>query len=194
MAEKPEWAARRNVGGEWFAHTSAGGASSNEKLRFSKKCYDGQDEFKKWDYLKDTSDPTPAWQIERGGSKWTKPGRMPRRRKKEAIRPDEQRLRDEIRKEKLRERTLETRRVELAHNERPHAYKDIISWEEDRLLAASPKHPIREQRPLLKQNREGRVERMTKETAAEMRSSKNRFFCEPVVDPARQAKLQNGGL
>jgi len=189
MAEKPEWANRRNVGGEWFAHDSS---ATLQKLQFGKKVYDGNDEFKKWDYLKNPNDLKP-WEVEKGGSKWSKPG-LPRRRKKDQIRPDEQRLRDEARKERIREKTLAVRRVEIARNEKPHAYKDIISWEEDRLLMNNPKRPLKAARPMLVQNTEGRVERMTKETAAEMRSSKNRFFCEPVVDPQRQQKLQNGGL
>jgi len=100
----------------------------------------------------------------------------------------------EIRKEKIAAKTLEVRRLELAHQSAPHAYKDIISWEEDRLLSKNPRKPIKKSRPLLVQNTEGRVERMTKEAAAEMRSSKNRFFCEPSVDPTRQGKLQSGGL
>lgn len=79
MAQKPEWAARRNVGGAWFAHKE--GERTNAELRFSKKCYEGKDEFQRWDYLKNPNDLTP-WQVERGGSKWTKKGVMPQRRKK----------------------------------------------------------------------------------------------------------------
>ena len=190
MAQKPEWAALRNVGGEWFAHQHAG---SNPELRFSRRPFEGKDEFKDWDYLKNPTDLS-QWEVEQGGSKWTTPGRIPARRKKDAINPDEERLRDEVRKDKLHERTLEVRRVELARQDKPHAYKDIISWEEDRLLAQNPKAPIAEPRPMRKQNTEGRQERMEKETAKEMRSSRNRFFCEPVVDPVRQEKLKAGGL
>ena len=114
MAQKPEWAARRNVGGAWFAHKE--GERTNAELRFSKKCYEGKDEFQRWDYLKNPNDLTP-WQVERGGSKWTKKGVMPQRRKKEQIRPEEQRLRNEVRKQKLKERTEAVRRVELAKQE-----------------------------------------------------------------------------
>lgn len=189
MAQKPEWAKRRNVGGAWFAHDNK---PRKEKPRFRKRTFNGKDEFKRWDYLKNDVDTTP-WTIEKGGNRFEKPG-ITRRRKKDAIKPDEQRLRDKIRKEKLAARTLEVRQVEIAHQMRPHGYKDIISWELDRLHAKVPRKPVKPHRPLLVQNTKGRVERMTKETAAEMRSSKNRFFCEPTVDPARQKKLQAGGL
>ena len=81
----------------------------------------------------------------------------------------------QARKEKLAQRTQKLRQVEIAHQIRPHGYKDIISWEADRLHAKNPRKPIRPNKPMLVQNTKGRVERMTKETAAEMRSSKNRF-------------------
>lgn len=175
---------------EWFANYDKH-APEEMPQKFRRRVFKIKNEKDDWEFLACPDGGGKPWEIERGGSRWTK--HVVHKRRHGAIKPAA------FREEFARQRSIRNaqhaimRRQELGSQIKSNGYKSIVTWTKDPNVTV--KRPLPEKRLVRKiPDRASSIARMKQENKAKLRSSLSRFYFPFSPSKDRQDTLQKAGL
>lgn len=159
--------------------------------KFRRRVYKVKHEKDNWEFLACPNAGGKSWEIERGGSRWTK--HVVHKRRHGAINPAAQREDFERQRSIANAKHALQRRDELTSQIKANGYKSIVTWKKDPMVTA--KRPLPEKRLVRKiPDRDSSIARMKQENDARLRSSLSRFYFPLSPQKFRQETLQKAGL